>query len=225
MQAYYAKRAHEYEEIYTRDDPARQQELQTISALLKTALQNKIVLEIACGTGYWTIIASQTAQEIMATDAVQEVLDIAKSKTYACPVMFAQADAYKLSFSKNKFTGGLANFWFSHIPKEKIGSFLKNLHRVLHSGATIVMVDNNFVKGVGGEFIKKPNDENTYKLRTLKNGEKNLILKNYYSLEELMDIFKKYDKSFSKKNIFYGKCFWQVTYCLSNRLNYGIDKL
>lgn len=83
------------------------------------------------------------------------------------------------------------------------------------------MADNVFVEGVGGKLVRKSKDKNTYKLRKLNNGEENLVLKNYFTPDELILIFKQYDKTFSKKNIFYGKCFWQATYCLNNCLNHA----
>lgn len=98
MQDYYAKRAREYEEIYYRDDPLRQQGLHLIAGKLQEAVQNKNVIEVTCGTGYWTEIASQTAKHITAIDAVEEVQAIAKTKSFGCPVTFQIADAYNLPF-------------------------------------------------------------------------------------------------------------------------------
>ncbi len=212
MQNYYKNRAEEYEEIYLRDDPTRQEELRKLEELMKETLVNKKVLEIACGTGYWTRLLSETAQSIIATDKVQQVLEIAKEKQYLCPVSFHIEDAFKLSFKNASFNGGLANFWFSHVPREKIDCFLTNFHRVLQKKSEIFIADNVYIPSIGGELVIKKGDNNTYKRRKLKDGREYLILKNYYSFEDLLKIFSKHITGFSKDNIFYGNCFWCLTY-------------
>src|SRR5437879_9405991 len=78
MVNYYAERAKEYERIYQK--PERQQELQQLRDFVQRAFANSRVLEIACGTGYWTEILSASAASIVATDINEEVLAIARSK-------------------------------------------------------------------------------------------------------------------------------------------------
>ena len=80
METYYSRRAFEYEKIY--EKPERQDDLELLKRLVKDFLQNKFVLEIACGTGYWTKIISNAAHSIVAIDSSKEVLDIARSKSY-----------------------------------------------------------------------------------------------------------------------------------------------
>ncbi len=212
---YYKKRAKEYEAVYYRNDPVRQGEQRKIAKALQLVLKGKDVLEVACGTGYWTQFLSRTAKSVYATDIVEEALEIAKTKKYVCPIQFSIEDAYKLSFSDGTFDGGLANFWFSHIPKSRINTFLKEFHRVLKKGSSVFITDNVLVKSIGGKLVKKPNDENTYKLRELKDGEQFLVLKNYYSKENLLRIFKEHVKNLSPRNIFYRKCFWHITYTIN----------
>jgi ubiquinone/menaquinone biosynthesis C-methylase UbiE len=52
MVAYYAKRASTYEEIYQR--PERQDELLTLQVRVQELMEGHDVLELACGTGFWT---------------------------------------------------------------------------------------------------------------------------------------------------------------------------
>jgi ubiquinone/menaquinone biosynthesis C-methylase UbiE len=212
LATYYAQRAAEYEKIYFRDDPQRQKEQSEIQSQIREVLLGLEIFEVACGTGYWTQFASETADRIVATDINDEVLEIAKQKNYSCPVLFENADAYSLPFEPNSFTGGLANFWFSHVPKNRIDEFLTGFHKLLKPGSPVFICDNVFVEGIGGELIRKEGDEDTYKLRTLKNGTRQEILKNYFSRKELFEIFQNYDHSFSEKNIVIGKCFWAVKY-------------
>lgn len=212
MEDYYRRRAKEYEEIYYRDDAVRQQEQREIATALKGTLRDRRVLEVACGTGYWTKFLSETAQSICATDVAQEVLEIAKRKKYGCPVFFCIEDAYNLSFEDSSFDGGLASFWFSHIPRKRIESFLKSFHRVLLGGSRVFIADNVHVPGMGGQLVTIEGDENTYKLRRLKDGSEHLVLKNYFSLEELVKIFGRHVKGFGEENIVFGDCFWFLVY-------------
>ena len=209
---YYARRASEYEEIYHRNDPQRQKEQSEIRTRITEAFRGTDVLEVACGTGYWTQFVSETAQSIVATDFNGEVLEIARQKQYGCPVSIEMADAYNLTFQPKTFTGALANFWFSHIPKDRIANFLEGFHSKLKPGSSVFMADNMNVLGVGGKLITKQGDENTYKLRILKDGTQHEVLKNYFTVEGILEIFKRYDPNLSENNICIGKCFWFIQY-------------
>jgi ubiquinone/menaquinone biosynthesis C-methylase UbiE len=63
---------------------------------LQNLFKGKDVLEIACGTGYWTNIISGSARSITASDLNDEVLEMARSKNYKCDVQFIKDDAYTL---------------------------------------------------------------------------------------------------------------------------------
>jgi len=86
--AYYRRRAGEYEEIYDWKDYNRQEEQGLIVEAIKDYLARRRVLEVACGTGYWTKILSETAERIVATDIGEEVIELAKLKKYGCPIEF-----------------------------------------------------------------------------------------------------------------------------------------
>lgn len=210
MKEYYNKRAKEYEQIYHRDDPVRQSELAKIKNLLRNSFRNKSVLEVACGTGYWTEAVAQTAKNITAVDYSVEMIQLAKTKEIKAT--FIDDDAFSLKNVSDIFNAGLANFWFSHIPKAQINSFLNTFHKKLQPKSTVIMTDNIFNKDIGGEIIKKYRDENSYKVRTLNDGTSFQIIKNYYNEEELNIIFKKYS---SEINIHFGKYYWWIKYKLN----------
>lgn len=78
LRAYYARRAVEYEAIYAQ--PERQADLRTLEAALPACFSGRSVLEVACGTGWWTPqgefdAAGNTAQQRRLADGwVHEVL-------------------------------------------------------------------------------------------------------------------------------------------------------
>ncbi len=214
MEEYYRRRAEEFEAVYHRADPARRAEIERLSRVGQEALRGRRVLEVACGTGYWTRFVSQTAREITATDRVEEVLNVARRKTYHCPVDFRLEDAYTLSFGAEEFDGGLANFWFSHIPKHRVDRFIAGFHRTLRPQSSVFLADNVLVPEVGGELIRRAGDDNTYRRRTLRDGSEHVIIKNYYSAEDLIAIFGQHVPGLSAANVFIGQHFWYITYRL-----------
>ena len=110
---YYARRVQQYEQIYQK--PERQAELARLKAHLAGLLAGHDLLEIACGTGYWTAHLAPVVRSILATDAAVEVLDAARSKAYPKDrVRLEQADAYALDAITGTFTAGFAGFWWSH---------------------------------------------------------------------------------------------------------------
>ena len=82
MVKYYGDRAKEYEEIYAWRDPDRQKEQDLMGEELKKAFNGKRVLDIGCGTGYWTQMISETVESVLGIDINEAVLDIARSKEY-----------------------------------------------------------------------------------------------------------------------------------------------
>ena len=133
MRAYYAQHAQVYERVYHK--PERQADLRAMEAWLAAPFAGRRVLEVACGTGYWTPLIAARAKSVLAVDYAVETLEIARSKTYEKQnVDFQQGDAYDLPAWPQKFSGSYAGFWWSHIPLEKIDSFLAGLHERLAPG-------------------------------------------------------------------------------------------
>ena len=207
---YYNRRAQEFESIYHRDDPIRQREQATVASTMRQVLMGRSVLEIACGTGFWTEIASRSAQHIVAIDSSTEMLQIACSKSISADkVQFQHADAYALDSVAGDFDGGLANCWFSHIPKKRINEFLLGFHKRIGRGASVFMADNVYMQGVGGELISQFDSEDTFKMRELSNGSRHKVLKNYYTAYQIQQILAAFTFNL---NIHMGSCFWWVSY-------------
>ncbi|MGH8673279.1 MAG: methyltransferase domain-containing protein [Burkholderiales bacterium] len=111
LAAYYAKRAAEYERIYAK--PERQADLERLRARVTALFSGRTVLEIACGTGYWTEVIAPRALSITALDAAKETLAIARSKKYpAHKVAFGKGDAYALPDFGRRHDALFAGFWW-----------------------------------------------------------------------------------------------------------------
>ena len=181
---YYARRAGEYERIYER--PERQPDLARLSAILAITIANCRVLEIACGTGYWTELLAMTAAHVTAVDLNEPVLELARAKPILPERMrFQQADAFALDSVDGEFDAGVAVFWWSHVPKQRLQEFLRGFHRKLQPGSRVVFIDNQYVEGNSTPISRRDSDGNTFQQRTLENGGAFEVLKNYPSDTEL----------------------------------------
>ena len=208
LEEYYSRRASEYEKIYKK--PERQEDLRSLKRLVEDFLQNKSVLEIACGTGYWTQIISSTAHSIVAIDSSKEVLYIARLKSYnKNNVKFINDDALFLSKIKNAFDSAFCGFWLSHIHKNNIESFITKLHTKLKPGSVVVMIDNNYVEDSSTPVNRTDGEGNTYQLRKLEDGSEYEILKYFYLEDELKNIFKNYSLNLE---IIILKYYWMIKY-------------
>ncbi|MFC1802672.1 class I SAM-dependent methyltransferase [Thermoproteota archaeon] len=212
MVKYYRDRAKEYEEIYEWRSTSRQKEQELLGSKLNKTFKDRRVLDIGCGTGYWTQRISETAESIVGIDINEAVLEIARSKKYGCPAEYRVMDAYNMDFGETKFNGAIASFMLSHVLKQDIPSWIEHIHSVFEPGAHVFIADNNYIEENLGKLQTKPDDPNTYKLRTLNNGTQHLIVKNYFTTTDLVELFGKVSKGINKKNVFMGKCFWWINY-------------
>lgn len=189
---YYQDRAAEYDKIYAK--PERQQDLQQAATLLQALFKDKDVLEIACGTGYWTERIAHTARSITATDINEAVLDIARHKTYDHTALnFVQADIYKLDTGK-KYESLFGGFIWSHIPLQELGRFIETVNAQVKDAGLVVMMDNIYVEGSNHPVVYTDEHGNTFQDRELEDGSVHRILKNSHRRASL----KKNCKALSK---------------------------
>lgn len=208
LAAYYAHRAPEMEEAYA--VPQRHADLQRLGKVLRDFAHGQDVLEIACGTGYWTRVMAATAHSITATDINEEMLALARSK--ACPssrVNFLRDDAWTLKGVRGQFTVGVALFWWSHMPRSKVRPFLMTFHRALQPAGRVLFVDNLQEDCRWTPPVRIDAEGNTYQRRLLRTGEAFDIIKNYPSQAELRAAISEL-----AEDARYGAldCVWVLTY-------------
>ncbi len=206
---YYGRRAEEYEEIFHRAEPGRQAEQKTIAAAMQELFRGKRVLELACGTGYWTRSISETALHVTALDASPSMLQVARRKCLGPAVRWQTGNAFALENLSGQFDAGAANFWLSHVSRLQLIEFLDRFHSRLEPGAAVFMADNVFVPGLGGGLLRRTNSIDTMKRRTLRDGSSYEILKNYYDRSELVALFEPRTVDL---RIEFRQCFWWVSY-------------
>lgn len=183
IQSYYAARAAEYDAIYRK--PERQPDLREIETWLPSVLRGRRILEIACGTGYWTRFLAPVACSIVAIDSAEETLRIAGERVPPGNTSFAVGDAYAPGQPGRSFDAAFAGFWFSHVPRERQAEFLSALNSALEPGAKVVFLDNRFVEGSSSPISEQDARGNTYQSRSLSDGSRHRVLKNFPSEKEL----------------------------------------
>lgn len=133
LQAYYARRAASYERVYQK--PERQAELRALEAWLPGVFAGRRVLEIACGTGWWTPHGARDAASWLATDLNPETLAIAREKAMPPCVRLAELDAWRLdTLGAQRFDAAFAGFWWSHVPLQRLAGWVGTLHARLAPG-------------------------------------------------------------------------------------------
>lgn len=183
MQRYYAQRASEYERIYAK--PERQADIAAVKAWLPSLFAGRRVLEVACGTGYWTPHAAAQCASWLATDVNDEVLAIARSKPLPHErVRFMLADAYALKVP-GPHDAAFAGFWWSHVPLQRTGEWLDALHARLLPGARVVLIDNLYVDGSSTPISRRDAQGNSYQTRRLDDGTSHEVLKNFVSSDDM----------------------------------------
>ncbi|MCP4684108.1 MAG: class I SAM-dependent methyltransferase [bacterium] len=208
MEKYYRARAPEYEQIYYRDVPERRRELTDEASRLEELVTGRSVLELACGTGYWTQIVSRSAASITASDLSVEMLAEAEKKAYGIPVDFVPADMFEHNFGQQKFDVVALGFWFSHQPRQKFDRLFEVLKTPLKKGGLIWMIDNNPpAEGPTIETAGLDEFGNNYKRRFLDSGEQYTILKNYFSKTELEAALSPF---LAVKSLIHNKYYWSV---------------
>lgn len=208
LQAYYAKRAAEYERIYSK--PERQADLGRLRARIAALYAGRTVLEIACGTGYWTEVIAPNARSITALDYAEETLAIARSKKYpAGRVEFAQGDAYALPDFGRRHDALFAGHWWSHVPLARLDAFLAGVAKSLAPGSLVAYHDNRYVEGSSTPLSRRDGEGNTYQTRRLEDGSTHDVLKNFPTDEELIGRANAHGEGAAVEQFDY---FWLLTY-------------
>jgi len=208
LEAYYARRAAEYEKIF--DKPERQADLARMRNDIPALFAGKRVLEIACGTGYWTPLIAEQAESVLATDFNEEPLAIARSKPYRkANVRFERADAYALPAWPRKLSACYAGFWWSHIPLARVDEFLRHLATRLESGALVAFMDNRYVEGSSTPLSRRDADGNTYQTRPLADGSSHEVLKNFPTAREMRSRLSRFGSGVGFTEYEY---YWVATY-------------
>ena len=208
MRDYYAQRASTLEQVYLK--PERQQDLQEIEQRLLELFKNQTVLELACGSGYWSERLATVATSLHVSDVSPELLDLAQKKTYPDQtVSFGLADIFALPPSlAGQYSACFAGFLWSHIKREQQTALLHQWRRQIGAGTLLVLIDNNYVEGSSLPVARTDMEGNTWQLRDQEDGSRVEIVKNFPSDSALR---KKFSSEVRDIRIFRNTHYWMLS--------------
>lgn len=100
------------------------------------------VLELGCGTGYFTKEIIKTGADITAIDISPDLINAAKESTEASNVRFVVDNAYSMSFENEKFDFVIGSSVLHHL---QINSAVTEIRRVLKGGGRIAFTEPNMM--------------------------------------------------------------------------------
>ena len=214
LSAYYAKRAPYYDAVYFK--PERRADISFLRSHLPSRLRQKSVLEVACGTGFWTQYIAAETLRMVSSDATAEPLELARMRPGVDRVRFVQANAYALPAELGVFDAAFAGLWFSHVPIGSRLAFLHSLHARLRPGARVLFMDNNTVQLRDFPITGSDAEGNTYQYRTLRDGSVHRVLKNFPTEGELRELLSSHARRIEFRSL---DNFWLLEYELNSAAN------
>lgn len=204
---YYAKSASNHDRVY--DKPERQEDLAEMRGHVAAALRGHVVLELACGTGYWTKVIAESADSVVATDINPEMIALGALRALpADKVQLRVADAWNLPSDIGSFTAVFIGFWWSHIKREEQERFLAQLRARIGKDILVLLLDDCYVEGSSETVARTDLEGNTYQIRPAPDGERYEIPKTYPSDSALR---KKLASSVREIKIIRLEYYWMLT--------------
>jgi len=113
-----------------------------VQMLINKITPDMTVLELGCGTGYFTKELIKTNSKIIAIDISSELLEIAKSNCYANNVHFLCDNAYNTNFDDETFDIIVGSSVLHHLDIDKA---LKEIYRLLKKGGSLKFTEPNML--------------------------------------------------------------------------------
>jgi ubiquinone/menaquinone biosynthesis C-methylase UbiE len=195
--AYYRARAGEYDEWFLRQGRHDRgpewnrrwfSELEEVRRELDLFQTTGEVLELACGTGLWTVELARHATGITAVDASPEVLEINHARLQEArlqtPVSYVRADLFDWR-PDDAYDVVFFGFWLSHVPPERFDAFWDLVRSALRPGGRVFFVDSLRAETPAEKERRRRTLEDHTTTRQLNDGREFRIVKIFYEPEVL----------------------------------------
>lgn len=174
MEAYYERRAAEYDDWYLgrgrfaeRDRPGFRREVADVAAVL-SSLRPARTLDIGCGTGFMT---RHLPGRVTGLDRSLGMLTVARSRPLD---LLVAGDALRLPFREASFDRVFAGHVYGHLTNARSREFLDEANRV---APELVVLDAALRPGVRAEEIQE---------RILNDGSTHTVYKRFFAPEDLI---------------------------------------
>jgi SAM-dependent methyltransferase len=186
QRAYYRARAREYDTWFRREglhdlgdelNARWRRELEAVYSALDAFAPRGDVLELAYGTGEWTVRLSEVATRVVGVDASPEMRELALAKLQDAGrsnVELRVDDLFTWQPDRD-FDVVFFAFWLSHVPESHADRFWRSVHDALRPGGRFFLVDASHAV-VEGNVIHAPQPRAT-ELRRLEDGREFRIVR------------------------------------------------
>jgi demethylmenaquinone methyltransferase/2-methoxy-6-polyprenyl-1,4-benzoquinol methylase len=195
---YYRARAGEYDEWFYRlnrydyGEALNQQwfdEAQQAQAALRALGRFERILELAAGTGIWTVELSQMADHVTAIDISEEVLEINHAKAKVAHVHYHQSDLFEWQPAQ-QYDLVFFGFWLSHVPPERVAEFMAKVYRAVKAGGHVFLIDSLADTNSTATDQSVATTADAKQKRKLNDGREFQIIKVYYRPETLLPLLQ-----------------------------------
>jgi ubiquinone/menaquinone biosynthesis C-methylase UbiE len=130
-------------EVWNWESPAGKLRWQRRVGMLSSILhENDRVLELGCGTGYFTRELAKLRIQVTAIDISPELIEAAKSEIKSENVSFEVQNAYEMTYGSDQFEAVIGSSVLHHLEIEKAVS---EIYRVLKPGGVIAFTEPNML--------------------------------------------------------------------------------
>jgi len=158
----------------------RAHDLARVRERIATLVRGQTVLELACGTGYWTEVIAAGAERVLATDILDEMIERAQRRRLPeGKVTFRRVDGLDLPDDLGAFSCVFIGFWWSHLKRDEQDALLVQLRARLGANVTLILLDDAYVEGSSTTVARTDAQGNTYEIVTTPDGERFELPKNY----------------------------------------------
>ena len=158
----------------------RANDLSKVRDRIAQLVRGQAVLELACGTGYWTEVIAATAERVLATDILDEMIERAQRRRLPeGRVSFRRVDGLDLPEDLGAFSCVFIGFWWSHLKRDEQDALLARLRARLGPDVTLILLDDAYVEGSSTTIARTDAQGNTYEIVATPDGERFELPKNY----------------------------------------------
>jgi SAM-dependent methyltransferase len=138
--AYYRTRADEYDATYPLDAHVDAEARARLLTALEALAPYGRALELACGTGQWTVELARNATTVTAVDAAPEALAICRKRVGAAHVHLVEADLFTWR-PQERYDFVFFSAWLSHVPPQRFDAFWTLVADCLTPGGRVFVID------------------------------------------------------------------------------------
>jgi protein-L-isoaspartate O-methyltransferase len=174
---YYAKTAASAGQDY--EAAELQDELAQLRGRVQQLLRGHTVLELGCGSGYWTGAIAQVCDTLLATDVNPGLIELARQRLPGDTVRWSVVDALDIPAELGEFSAVFIGFLWSNLVRDEQERLLAQLRKRAGKDALLVMLDD--VQGEEESVARTDAQGNTFQIFLSPDGGRYELPKNFPS--------------------------------------------